>query len=480
MNSSLWRLTALTLAVIICGCATSTSAAEVFPIDLPSALRLASAQNYKIAVAQEKIDQANARYSQAKVLLLPTLAVGASYNQHDGVLQETNGNVIEADRHSSYIGLGAGTVGAGSPQVPGLSVSTDLGDAIFEPLAAKQHARAAKAGSDAVSNQVLLEVTVAYYELLRTKAALAIAKEAHKNASDLAKLTRNFASVGEGLDSDAERAAVEKLVRQGELEAARENLQLRSAILAELLRLDTQVQLDPIDSNVLPINVVSSEDSLKSLIQTALGAHPELERREALAKAAMQRMRQEKYGPLFPTISMNYSAGDFEGETDLPLGFPEAQGKSSGDRTDFNVMVFWQLDNLGLGNRARFREQRSAYRQADLQGLAARDRVASEVTQAYVQVKAREKQIALGAAAVQRSSRSLDLNLTRIYERQGLPIEVLQAIQSLATTRKLYLDAVIDHNQAQFRLYTALGQPPAKAIAHAETSALETAVLPAK
>lgn len=40
-----------------------------------------------------------------------------------------------------------------------------------------------------------------------------------------------------------------------------------------------------------------------------------------------------------------------------------------------------------------------------------------------------------------------------------LPIEVLQAMQSLAVTRREYLAAVIEYNQAQFRLHTALGQP---------------------
>ena len=66
----------------------------------------------------------------------------------------------------------------------------------------------------------------------------------------------------------------------------------------------------------------------------------------------------------------------------------------------------------------------------------------------------------LTVPAIERAQRSLQLNRNRIFDKQGLPIEVLQAIDSLAVARTAYLDAVVDYNKAQFRLYTALGQPP--------------------
>jgi outer membrane protein TolC len=78
-------------------------------------------------------------------------------------------------------------------------------------------------------------------------------------------------------------------------------------------------------------------------------------------------------------------------------------------------------------------------------------------------VVSRKKQIAIAAGAVERALGSYRLNRARIHEKQGLPIETLQAIQSLAATRRNYLDAVIDYNQAQFRLYTALGEPARQA-----------------
>jgi outer membrane protein TolC len=429
---------------------------ELYEIDLPTVLRLANAQNYKIAVATERITEASAQLDQSKALLLPALTVGASYNRHEGQLQETNGNIVDVNRSARYAGLGAGAVGAGTVQFPGVSLTIDLADAYFEPLAARQNSLAAKAGAAAVTNQVLLDVCISYYELVHAKAALAIAEEAYQNASYLAELTGTFAKTGEGLESDAERAAVEQLLRERNSQKARETFQVQSARLAEMLHLDSTIQLDPVDTKVMPIHIVPADQPLNELIDTALLNHPEVKQQQALVDRAFERFRQTKHGPLIPKIGVNFSAGNFGGESN-----------DSGDRSDFDALIYWRLN---FGDEAHTREQRSIYRQARMERLGAADRITSEVAQSYARIEALEKQLSPTASAVERASRSLQLNRMRIYEKQGLPIEVLQAIQSQETTRRLYLDTVIDYNQTQFRLYTALGQPPSEAISQTTTS----------
>ena len=124
-------------------------ASNVYPIDLPSALRLAKAQNFQIALAEERIAAAAAEHLAAKTRLLPTLTLGTSYHRHTGPLQETNGNILDVTRASGFRGLGAGATGAGTPQIPGISLSTNLAAAFLEPLIARQNVRAAEAASRA-------------------------------------------------------------------------------------------------------------------------------------------------------------------------------------------------------------------------------------------------------------------------------------------------------------------------------------------
>ena len=85
------------------------------------------------------------------------------------------------------------------------------------------------------------------------------------------------------------------------------------------------------------------------------------------------------------------------------------------------------------------------------------DRIAQEVVEAHGQVESRHKRIEIAKSGIQAAERSYDLNVQRIENAKGLPIEALQSVQALAQARRDYLNAVIDHNVAQLRLCRATG-----------------------
>ncbi|WP_372721416.1 TolC family protein, partial [Novipirellula sp.] len=87
------------------------------------------------------------------------------------------------------------------------------------------------------------------------------------------------------------------------------------------------------------------------------------------------------------------------------------------------------------------------------------DQVAREISEAYSQIQFRREQIVVTERAIQSAEDSYNRNLERIRDGQGLPLEVLQSVQALETARRAYLQAIIDHNQAQFQLQWALGWP---------------------
>lgn len=421
-------------------------------IDLATALRLANANNHTVALARERMNEAVAQSQRANAMLLPTITLGAGVDHHEGRIQNSAGAVSDVNRSSGFAGLGAGATGAGPIQVPGVGITANLADAFFEPLAARQNKIAAEAGSAAATNQVALEVATAYFELVRAKAQLAIASEAQINASDLARVTASFAQSGQGLESDASRAEVEKLVRDGKAEQAREAFHVRSIELAELLRLDGGTRLNPAEDAAAVIELADDSMAGGELLLVALENRPEVRQNDALVKAARQRLKQAKYDPFIPKVAVGFSAGGFGGGGGTSLG-------SENDRHDVSALVFWRLENFGLGARARTKEQKSRFNQAEIEQLRTLDRVASEVREARTRAESRKRQLKIAEAAVKRAKSSFELNKSRIYENQGLPIEVLQAIDSLAMTRRLLLDSAVEYNQAQFRLYTAIGQP---------------------
>lgn len=425
---------------------------DPYRIDLGTALRLADADNTRIALAKERIKQAEAELALARVLILPDFSAGASYNHHDGPLQETNGNILDVKRSAGYAGLGSGAVGAGDVQVSGIGLNVDLGEAFYAPLVARQNLLAVKAESEAVKNQMLFAVAGAYFELVRAQGNLEIAIEAHNNASDLAKTTKSFADTGQGLASDSERSGVEALIRQRGISVAREVLAVRSVELARLLRLKAGTELRATSSPEARVQWVDASRGADTLIAEALVTRPEMKAGEAQLKGAEQSLNQAKLAPLFPKISVGASYGEFGGGRGSTLS-------SGGERTDLSVGIYWTLDGLGFGQQARVKGKKSLREQARLMRLDLEDGVAAEVAKALAAVQNRKSQIATVAEAVVKAQRSYELNRTRVFENQGLPIETLQAIQSLATARGMHRDAVIDYNLAQFQLYTALGQP---------------------
>ncbi len=424
-------------------------------IDLATALRLARVRNSDIAIAREAVKQSNAQLKQKEYLLIPTLSFGASFHHTEGSLQETGGKLQNVNRSSGYVGAGAGAVGAASPVVPGLSLTVNLADAYFEPLAARQNEAAVAAVRDAVHNTVLLEVAETYLNLVRAQAQIQVCEEAVHNASELAQHTHDFAASGEGLQSDAQRAEVERLVLLGKLEAARGNIAITGAELARLLHLEAGVELQPADANVGPLSLVDLAKPLNELVVAALEFRPEIRQSQALVNRAEQRVRQSKYAPLVPSIALGASNGAFGGGTDGTFS-------SMDNRTDLNAVIFWRLDNFGFGEKERVKERRSILAQSKHSQEGLIDGIIAEITQAHVEVTSRQRQISIAENAVKSAQSSFALNRSRIFERQGLPIEMLQAIQSLTGARQYYVDTVTAFNQAQYRLYISLGQSPSK------------------
>ncbi len=59
-------------------------------------------------------------------------------------------------------------------------------------------------------------------------------------------------------------------------------------------------------------------------------------------------------------------------------------------------------------------------------------------------------------------------------------LQPIIALQTLAQARAGYLTQVIEYNKAQFRLYVALGQPPAEALLQAASVPVSVPVAPVK
>jgi outer membrane protein TolC len=427
-------------------------AAAEYPIDLLTALRLANADNLTIALAREQIQQAYAEYGAAGSLWLPSIRAGTSWNRHWGPMQATDGSMQQVNRDSLWAGAGAFPIGSGTVPIPGLFASFNFADAIFQPLAVQQRWGAREQAASAVRNNTLLDVANAYLELLRAAQDVAIVLDVREKTANLARITEAYVTSGQGLQADSDRMRVELGLRDIDLRRSQEALISASARLTQLLHLEPCLRLQPIEPHVVQLCLVPKDAQCADLVAQALSNRPELRQNRYLVGEVLQLMRREKFAPLVPSVILGASYGGFGGG----LG---ANVTGFSDRVDLDAVAFWELRQLGYGQRAARNTAESRLRQAQIQELATLDLVAREVTEAQAQVQLREQQVETARGLVKFANDSYDHNLVRIQQGQGLPIEVLQSTQALLQSRREYLRTIIDYNVSQFTLQRALGWP---------------------
>jgi outer membrane protein TolC len=439
-------------------------AGEIRPIDLGTALRLAGAQNPELFVARQRVLEAEAVRQLAAAQILPTINAGMNYDAHGGNLQQSNGNILSVNRSAVYVGAGANAIAAGTVNIPGVVLSGNIGSAVFAFLASRQLVQQREAATIAVRNQVFLAVTRGYCELLRAEGRHALSLQIRDEARTIADLTANYAATGQGRQADADRAATELARREAEVRTFEGEIVASSARLCEVLNLDPTLRLHPTDAWVVPQPIVPSPMPLHELVAVALLNRPELAERRAAIREAILLLDSAKLLPFSPNVLLGYSAGGFGGGSNLvrPVfgGF--------GGRYDLDVVAYWTIQNLGVGNAALIRLANAQLQARRYQELAVLNRVRAEVAEAYARMHARYAQIDTNQSAVEAGARALREDYERIQaraERDVLPIELLDSFRLKARARYEYLDSIVDYNEAQFALYVALGQPPADTLA---------------
>lgn len=432
--------------------AESEEPAPPIAIDLPTALAITAGQNPQVAFARQRIREAWSEVELAQVLWVPSLRAGFNYNKHEGRIQDVAGEIIETSRGSLYSGFGSQTVGAGSPGVPGLIMNFHLRDAIFEPAIAEQILRRRRHASQAVTNDMLLETATAYTDLLEALQIQAVAKDTLDHAEQLAKLTADFSETGQGLLADADRARAELAVRRVELSRADEGVRTARVRLVRLLSWPQPEPPEPQEPVLIPIDMVSREAELPELISLGLTNRPELSEARHLVGEAVQRLRREQYAPLVPSILLGLSYGVNGGGLGSDL-------IRFGDRLDMDAAAFWEIRQLGFGERAARAVAGSRLDQARWEQVRQMDQVAADVAEAHAQVMERHRQIEWSQEGITSAEHSYRRNQERIQDGQGLPLEALQAIQALDQARRQYVRSVADYNRSQFQLHRAVGWP---------------------
>jgi len=419
---------------------------ETLPIDLPTVIRLVDENSPAVGFARARVREAQARLESAEVLWLPNLTFGASYTRFDGQTQNQRGEVFGVSRGNLFA--------SGGP-----ALNLDIAEAYYRPLVERRLNAAEQLRARATTNNAELDAVSAYIDLVQVYALLEINAETLAKANEMLTAATNAKEAKlDRTAGDVQRAQAEVLGRHTERLDMEARVGVASARLSRLLLLQPTVKLVPTEAVIAPTTLIDPTQTLEELIAIAVASRPDLAAyREAIA-VALARVRFQERGPLLPKLTVANQIGGFGGGLNGDL-------RDFNARNALNLQLYWELKNLGLGNRAEANQRRALVDQAQFQFSEAQARALAEIVEAGQVAAARYESLDLAERAVKEAS-----DLYRISKESTLNVvdaknlfdalRPLQAIQVLNQARQNYLNAVLEFNRSQYRLFTALGQPP--------------------
>lgn len=428
------------------------------PINLPTALRLAGARPLVIAAAQAGVQLATSELDLARVAWLPSLNAGFGYYHHDGATQGQSGNFYDNTKDNFLAGAG-------------VTARVATADALFAPLAARQVLRAREYEVQAARNDALLTTAEAYFNVQQARGRLASDEDVINKGLQL-RTAIDFEALVKARPADRDRARALLAVFEDDVASAREQWRIASTDLTQVLRLDPTTTVVPLDPPSLRITLIPPQTSLDALIPIGLTNRPELASQQALVQAALARIRQERIRPLVPSLILQGSPGPAAPGGYLMGGVFGSGANGSGNpwlaRDDISVGLVWEMQNLGLGNRALVRERQAERQQLLIELFRIQDLVAADVARAHAQIESAAARVKTSEEGVSEAWLAYEEMLKTLNQVEHVGtsdvvihrvFDVIDSLRALSTALNDYYLAVSDYNRAQFRLYRALGYP---------------------
>jgi outer membrane protein TolC len=428
----------LLFTATIAGGAESPSAGKTRHINLLAVLRLAGARNLDIEIASARLAEARALHEAVRMQWFPYLAPGFQFRGHDGNIQIIDGPVIDARKQSVTLGVA-------------MTIQLELGETYYKDLITQKLARAAEHALEVQRQESIWQAASAYFELVRSRAAVDVAGEAVKIAEDYASQVKQAVDAGIAFKGDVFRATAQ--VERNELSRrqAREQQRIAAARLAQVLHIEATVEMIPDDSQPDPLTFSESSLGTDALMARALSNRPEMDMSAEQLSAAITASSGARWAPLVPTLRADYFYGGLGG------GVGDAGTRQFNDSHDYGVGLTWRLGPGGLFDPSRAHLADAKQRGVKVEREKLREEIIRQVVEALTRVRSLADQLVHARKALAATTETLKLAGQRREYAVGEVLENIVAERELTRARLDYLDVVTEHNRAQFLLRRAIG-----------------------
>jgi outer membrane protein TolC len=413
-------------------------------LSLGDAARLAAQQTAGVQSAQFRVQEAQARVTQAKSSLLPQIeavpnwtsrtvnsaSFGFNFPAEPGKppLLDPNGQIIGPVKFYDFRG--------------------QVSQSVYDP-AASQRVRAARANVNAanadvatVAEQAASTAAMIYVRSLRSDATLQARIADSALASDLLQIARDQLSAGVGVALDVTRAQSQLASSRSQIIIARNDrdrahLELRRALN---IPLDTPLELTDSLEASLATQAVAEQEA----VDLAMRTRPDIRAADAQLSAAQQQISAIKATRL-PTV------GVFGNDGPTGLGFNHLLNTYT-----YGVQVTWPVFEGGR-REGQLQEQEAVTRDIDVRRRDLRQQVAVDVRGAILDLNSAREQVT--AARERQNLAEQEVAQARERFRAGVAgnADVITALSSLNAARTAVIDALTAYQNARLSLARAEG-----------------------
>ena len=297
--------------------------------------------------------------------------------------------------------------------------------------------------TEKAKNDLVLNVTKAYYDVLEAKDSIKVKQETLDNYVAHLQNVNHLYTAGAKAKVDVLRTEVEVSDAQQALTKAEVSYDTKMARLKNYMNVDRDTILDLVSG----VSIKDTDKTFDDYIKTASDNRPELKTDALKIKMAELSLENAKAG-YKPTVGI--SAGVSRSDM-LTNG-----GNSNGFDFSGGVSVNWNVFDSGV-TKAQIAEKQSALTSAKLNLQNDMQTVDLDVRTAYLNTSEARSRFASTEAAVKKAEEDYNIAKVKYTAGEGLLLDIIDAQTALSNARLNYYGAQYDYARNKAELNHAAG-----------------------
>ncbi len=408
------------------------------PLTLEESIKIGLERNLALHSAVEGVMGSEFRRKEAITNFLPLWTGQYGYTRYNSPVN---------------IGVVQAAIPGGTSDRDIFNLNTTLNQPVFTGGLNLANYRSAKIGVDlskenveTVKRDIVLQVRVGYFTILRAEKFLVVAEQQVKQFEAQLEVTKAFFDVGIVPKNDVLQAEV-RLANARQAQVRAENdLATAKASFNILLRREINALLEVVDILEYKAFPMGFEASLDE----ALRQRPEVKTAQLSIDQAKEGVKIARSG-YFPTIGL---AGNYSRFSD---DFTASGGVKFSERWTVQALATMTLWNWG-NTAFKVGENKVRVTQAEDSKIQLIESITLEVKNSYLNLLTAERNINVTEKAIEQAEENLRMNEERYKYQVATQTDVLDAVTLLAQARTNYYGALSDFNVAKAQLERAMGR----------------------